>query len=136
MCSCSQLQTSGIRGLFFISLDSSSDNLLMEPAQIQPSSKEHKITIVFPNATYSIYHERINGRPAINSGPPLGSTEVCTEIGPYIPQELVFGRSPVSTAVDAHAVGVDEMTEEETLWAIPIQETVLHYRDELVLSKC
>ena len=111
-------------------------NLLMEPAQIQPSSEEHKITIVLPNATYSIYYDRINRRPAINSGPPLGSTEVCTETGPYIPQELVFGRSPVSTAVDAHAVRDDEMTEEETLWAIPIQETVLHYQDELVLSKC
>ena len=112
---------SGIRGLFFISLDSSSDNLLMEPAQIQPSSKEH------PNATYSMNHDHINGRPAINSGPPLGSTEVYTEIGPYIPQELVFGRSPVPTAVDVHAVCDDEMTEEETLWLIPIQETVLHY---------
>ena len=100
----------------------------MEPAQIQPSSEEH---IVFCNATYSIYPDR---RSAINSGPLLGSTAVCTETGPYAPQELVFGRSPVSTTVDArHAVCVDELKDEDTLWAIPIQETILlHYQDELV----
>ena len=110
----------------------------MEPVQLQPSSEEHKITIVVLNATYSVCPDcinRISVITAINSGPfILGSIEVCTETGPYIPQELVFGRSPVSTAIDAHAVCVDELKDEETLWEIPIQETVLHNQDELVLN--
>ena len=96
----------------------------MEPVQHQHSSEECNITIVLVASTYEICPHRVTRRPTVDSA--VNADEVCTETGPYMPQEMVIAASTsVAAAVD-----------EESLWTIPRQETVLlHYQDELVLSK-
>ena len=99
----------------------------MEPIQHQHSSEECNITIVLVASTYEICPHRVTRRPTVVNAE--FTDEVCTEAGPYMPQEMVIA---ASTSVAAAAAATDE----ESLWTIPRQETVLlHYHDELVLSK-
>ena len=101
--------------------------IVMEPVQHQRSSEECNIIIVLVASTYEICPHRVTRRPTVDSAVNAEITdEIFAETGPYMPHEMVIA---ASTSV---AAGADE----DSLWTIPRQETVLlHYHDELVLNK-